>query len=375
VSSIIFLFQFTAVGRSDSEIALFLRNGLQRVEARAAAEGFVEGGAEVAEAAVANFKGGFGHVAAAGAEEFGGAFHADLAQVLLDGGAGFLGEGAAQIEGAGADLFAEFFKGGWFGEVFAEDLADAFDAVAGDALGAGAEEFAAGGFEEEVGGEFKGFAAEPDFAGGLEDGALLEAFDELEVEGAEAFGGGDASSGGGAGDDVADEGVEVVFLGGEMFAEEGGGEFDSDEAMFFVGFANGAQAGFALVIKKEGAGAEFDFGFAVFDGAGAVEVEAEFDAFGMEGAGPVEGLGGGEFVPFEAEAEVVEAAEKGSPAAADGMPGGGFSEGVFFGASHAANLRWNGDCARKSCHRARKRWRRLKYFTVRCAAFRFTRAE
>jgi hypothetical protein len=67
----------------------------ERVEAGAAAEGFVEGAAEMAEAVVADGEGRFGDVALACTEEFGGAFHADLADVLLDGDAGFLREQAA----------------------------------------------------------------------------------------------------------------------------------------------------------------------------------------------------------------------------------------------------------------------------------------
>ena len=164
---------------------------LERVEAGAAAVGFVEGGAEVAEAVVADFESSFGDVAFAGAKKFGGAFHAELAKVLLNGHAAFLAEKAAEIKPAATDLFAEGFESGRFGEVFAKDLAGAFDAFAGGALGACAEEFAAGGLKEEMGSKFKSLAAEPDFARRLKDRALLKALDELQVKGAEAFGSGD----------------------------------------------------------------------------------------------------------------------------------------------------------------------------------------
>jgi hypothetical protein len=118
-------------------------------------------------------------------------------------------------------LFAELLEGGRFFEVFAEDEAGAFDAFAGGALGASAEEFAAGRAEEQEGGEFKGFATEPDFARGLEDRTLLEALDELEMEGAEAFGfrdpaecrgGGRVCGGGGIRNDLGDERIEIFFL-------------------------------------------------------------------------------------------------------------------------------------------------------------------
>ena len=181
-----------------------LRQRFERVEAGAAAEGFVEGAAEMAEAVVADGDGGFGDVALAGAEEFGGAFHPYLANVLLDGHAGFLGEEAAQIKRAAADFFAELFEGRRFFEAFAEDQARFFDAFAGGALGARAEEVTAGGSEEKEGGQFKGFAAEPDFACGLEDGTLLEGFDELEMQCAEAFGLADFAARGRAGHDLSD---------------------------------------------------------------------------------------------------------------------------------------------------------------------------
>ena len=72
-----------------------LRQRFERVEAGAAAEGFVEGAAEMAEAVVADGDGGFGDVALASAEKFGGAFHANLTNVLLNRHASFLGEEAA----------------------------------------------------------------------------------------------------------------------------------------------------------------------------------------------------------------------------------------------------------------------------------------
>lgn len=150
----------------------------------------------MAEAVVADRDGGFGDVALSSAKEFGGAFHPDLANVLLDGHAGFLGEKAAEVEWAAADFLAELFERRRFFQPFAQDQARAFDAFAGGALGACAEEIAACGAEEEQGGEFKGFAAEPDFAGGLEDRALLEAFDELKMKCAQAFGFADFAAGG-----------------------------------------------------------------------------------------------------------------------------------------------------------------------------------
>ena len=126
----------------------FLGGRFQRIQAGAAAERFVEGAAEMAEAVVADGDGGFGDVALAGAQKFGGAFHANLTNVLLNRHAGFLGEKPAQIKRAAANLFAEFFERGRFFEIFAKDEAGAFDAFARGALGARAEKFSASGTEE-----------------------------------------------------------------------------------------------------------------------------------------------------------------------------------------------------------------------------------
>ena len=286
----------------------------------------MEGSAEVTEAVVADGDGGFRDVASAGAQEFSGAFHPDLANVLLDGHAGFLREKAAEVKWTATNFLAELFQRRRFFEAFAEDQARFLDAFAGGALGARAEKVAAGRAEEKKGGEFKGFAAEPDFAGGLEDGTLLEALDELEMKRAEAFGFADFAALRGAADHVRDHRVEVFFLGCEMFAQKIAGELDGDEAMFLAAEAQRFEAGIALIIEHERARGDFDFVFAVGNGAGAVKVEADFDAVWVEAARPIEVVFGMEFVPFEAEAEFAEAAEHRTPAGADRAPGRFFDE-------------------------------------------------
>lgn len=307
----------------------------------------MEGGAEVAQAVVAYSDGGFGHVALAGAEEFSGAFHPDLANVLLDGHAGFLGEETAQIKWTAADFFAELFEGRRFFEAFAQDQPGAFDAFARGALRARAEEIAAGGAEEKQRGEFKGLAAEPHFARGLEDGTLLETLDELEMQRAEALGLADFAACGGTGNDFSNGGIEVFFLGAEMFAEKIAREFDRDEAMFLPAEAQRFEAGIALVIKDERARGDFDFVFAVGNGAGAVEVHADFDAVRMKAPAPIEVLRGMEFVPLEAEPEFAEAAEHRPPPSADRAPrrffhevrgsGCGFARELFHRLARAEN--------------------------------------
>jgi hypothetical protein len=106
-----------------------------------------------------------------------------------------------------------------------------------------------------------------------------------------------------------------------MFSEEGGRKFHSDEAVSLIAFANGAEAGVALVIEDVAARADFDFLFALAEAACAFDVQAEFDAFRMKRAGPIKIVGGREIVAFEAEAEVLKIAEEWAPASADGLPG------------------------------------------------------
>ncbi len=230
----------------------FWGGSLERVKARATAEHFMKGGAEVAEAVVADGKGGLGDVALAGAQKFGGALETEAAEILLHGDAGFLREKAAEIGWAAIDHLAEFLEGGRFGEAFLEDDLRPANAVAGQALGAGAEEFAAGRAEEEVGGDFQGFAAKPDFVGGGENRAVAQALDQLLERGDEAFGRGNFGGASFAGDDGLDEGMQLAGVRLEVLAKEGWGEFDGDEAVGLAGGAGGLKGRLALVIESEG---------------------------------------------------------------------------------------------------------------------------
>ena len=280
----------------------------------------------MAEAVVADGHRRFGDVALAAAQQFGGALHADFAQVLLDGHAGFLRKKAAQIKRAATNFSAELFERRRVFEAFAQNDAHALDAIARRALGARAEKFTASRTEEKQRGEFKGFAAEPDFAGGLEDRTLLQALEELQMKRAQAFGFADAAEFRGAVHNVSDDWVEIFFLAGEMFAQEIARKFHGNESMFLIGETQGFEAWLALVIKNERPGADFDFLFTVGNEAETIEIEADFNAVWMKRARPIEIVRGMKFVPFEAEAELCEAAEHWPPARADGAPGGFFHE-------------------------------------------------
>lgn len=296
------------------------------VQARAAAVGFVEGGAEVAEAVVADGHGRLGDVALAGAEELRGAFQPDFAEVLLEGLADVLGEEAAEVEGAATDAAGEVVETGGFLHVFAEDGLGVFHALALGPFGAGAEEFAAGGLEEELGGEFGGLAGEPDPLGGLEDGGMAEALGEpgeFHALGVEAF---DVGPGGAPEDEVADHGMKGVGQPAELAGEERGRELHGDELVALAGLARGGEWRVAGEVEGQAAGLDEGFALAVMDPAGSGEVEAEFDASGMKAPGPIHVVIEAEVVPLDADAEVPEPAQERSPAGAHGLPGGGLAE-------------------------------------------------
>lgn len=212
-------------------------------------------------------------------------------------------------------------------EVFTEDGLGLFDAFALGTFGAGAEEFACAGLEEALGGQFGGFAGEPDPLGGLKDRGMAEAFDEageFESAGIQEF---RQRSGGLTGQDVANGGVEGIGYFSELSGEEGGGEFDGEELVTLGGFTGGAERGGTGDVEGEGTGAELDFALGIADGTEAGEVEAEFDTSGVETAGPIELVVEAEVMPFDAESEVGEAGEEGLPAGGHGFPGWGFDKG------------------------------------------------
>lgn len=92
--------------------------------------------------------------------------------------------------------------------------------------------------------------------------------------------------------------------------------------MFLAAETQRFEARIALIVENERTGCDFDFVFAVGNGAFAVEIEADFDAVWMEAPRPVEVVGGMEFVPLEAEAEFAEAAKHRPPASPDSAPRG-----------------------------------------------------
>lgn len=250
-----------------------------------------------------------------------------MAQVLGDGLAGFLGEGAAEVELAATHLAGDLLQRRGLGDVASEDGQDGIDAVAGDALLAVTEElFLGGGLEEEFAHEFDGLGLEPKGLGTREDGRLLEGGDEFALPGVQR--GDRAGPGLAAGilERGENQGMKVGRGISQVTGEEGGGEFDGDELVGFAGGTDGAQGRIALAIEPGSPGAVTDGRSDGADFGCASKVEADLDALRMKAPGPVEGVARGELVPFEADAETTEIAEQLAPAGTDGAPGGGLAQ-------------------------------------------------
>ena len=144
-------------------------------ERGATADRGAEGLAEMAERGVADFGGGFGDIVAAFEEQFGGAFHPDLAEILRDGHADFLGEKAAEVERTATDLRAEGFDVGWLGKMAAEDGSGALDPFLGNTLLALAEKFGLRrGLKKNLGEELESLGLVPELLRSHGDGRLAQ---------------------------------------------------------------------------------------------------------------------------------------------------------------------------------------------------------
>ena len=93
----------------------------------------------MAQAAVPDLHCRLGDITFAGAKQISGAFHPDLAGVLLNRHARFLGKKPAQVKGTAADQFPEFFERWRFAHALAENGLRALDTVARGPLLAGAK--------------------------------------------------------------------------------------------------------------------------------------------------------------------------------------------------------------------------------------------
>jgi hypothetical protein len=122
---------------------------------------------------------------------------------------------------------------------------------------------------------------------------------------------------------------------GECAEEPVAAAFQRDEAVASAAFPRGGQPVAAEAVEERGRWFHLGFASAAFHETGAVEIEAKFDAFRVETAGPVELAGGFEIVGLEAEAVMLERAEEGSPADSHGAPGGSFESGLERGGRHA----------------------------------------
>jgi len=285
----------------------------QRVKAGAAAEHFVEGLTEVAKAGVADFKGGLGDVAFSGAQEFGSALKTGAAEPLGEGEAGLAGKGAAEIEVAAGNATTKFFEGGGVSQVLEEDGLGPSDTLGGEPLGTSAKGLGFPGGKEELGGEFEGFALVPEALGGSEDRGVQERLEEVAVAVGERGYAREAPSRGGASEEAAYQRMEVGGVGGEPVLEKGEGEFHAEELVALASEALSLEMAAVGDNEGGGIGAEVHPGAPGDDPAGALEVETDFDAGGMEAIGPVQVGRRLELVPFEAEAVAGEAAGQLAP--------------------------------------------------------------
>ena len=123
-----------------------------------------------------------------------------------------------------------------------------------------------------------------------------------------------------ASEEAAYQRMKVGGVGGEPVLEKGEGEFHAEELVVLAGEALSLEV--AAVGGKEGSGvgAEVHAGALGDDPAGALEVETDLDAGGMEAVGPVQVGRRLEFVPFEAEAVAGEAAGQLAPNGTGALP-------------------------------------------------------
>lgn len=166
------------------EVRLFL-GFFEGIEAWAATGELLEGMAEVAEAGVADFESDLGDIEFSGGEEFSSFLNPDLAEVLRDSHAHFLGEGAAEVIMAAADHFAEFFERRGIGESGFEDGLDLLDPFLGQTLLADTEKRLVflRIFKKQFGYDLNCLAAVPEFLGWGEDRRCLQVIEELLVSG------------------------------------------------------------------------------------------------------------------------------------------------------------------------------------------------
>ncbi len=294
-------------------LELFDQRGGGGEEDGTAADGGAEGLAEVAEGGVTDFHGGLGHIMTTTEEEIRSAFHADLADILRNGHAHFLGEKAAQVKGAATDLGAEGLDIGGIGKMSAENGGCAFDAFLGNPLLALAEKFLLrGGLEKDLGEEFEGLGLVPERVGDLGNRWLAKG-----LEGNFQAGRHDADIGSGtrlAGNPAPERRVKRIFERDDLGLDVRTGKFDGDEGVGFVGGTLGEEVGVGITVEADGMGREAGLGFTVANNAVAAEIEAEFKAVLVEAAAPVDGLRGKKFVVLDADALVRKRAVELSPA-------------------------------------------------------------
>src|SRR6266404_1697681 len=136
-----------------------------------------------------------------------------------------------------------------------------------------------------------------------------------------------------------DQRMERAVAAGQVLTQEAGRKLDRDETVLLATLAPRGQLLPARKIKRRGPRLEHNRFLVASDRGAAIEVEAKFQALGMETARPVELLAQIELVRFDAHAQVMEIAVEPAPAVSEWLPHRRLGKGGVFGCTAELLLR------------------------------------
>src|SRR3989442_13998681 len=117
-----------------------------------------------------------------------------------------------------------------------------------------------------------------------------------------------------------DQRVERAVAAGQMLPQEAGRKLDRDESVLLARLAPRGQLLPARQIKRRGPRLERNRFLVASDRGAAIEVEAKFQALGMETARPIELASQLELVRFDAHPQVAEITMEPAPAVSEWLP-------------------------------------------------------
>ncbi len=282
--------------------------------------------AEVTQAVVAHFQSHFGHVVMPRSEQVGRLLKAKLANVLGNGHPHFLGKGATQIERAASHFLPKCLQGGRLREIPLDAIHHAIHAAAGHSHLSVAEKLLIRRrAEEELPHEFDRLGLVPKGLGCREDRRLMQAGDQIPMTGSEGFESAQRGIAAFASESIPHYGMQRPVHSVQMRGEEGGREFDGDEAMDLPGKASSLERLGTLTIKTGGPRRQLELPIAKDQLPGPAEIQAEFEAFRMKTRCPIHLAIRREFVPLETHSQFCEIAEQLTPTRPGRAPQYGFS--------------------------------------------------